>query len=153
MERTSEQAETTDSSEVIEQKETAEEVERSTEDMTEVKDPEVSIDPWEAATDAQPQPVIEHTQEEYLKALMLSAKHGYLDKIELLVKEHGVDVNVRNAHGYTALMLAAAGRQSESVRVLLEKGADAALTLPDGKTALDLARDIGAEEVIRALES
>lgn len=80
----------------------------------------------------------------------------------------GVDVNVRNSHGCTPLILAVNRNYIESVRILLENGADTSLTkieieeefedrrpwgwprrrvIETEMTALDYAKDLGYDDI------
>ena len=91
-------------------------------------------------------------------AIVYAAGHGYAPVVALLVQA-GVDVNRRYAHGLTALMWAAGYDASTGVddvdatiKTLIEHGA--ALDLKDdrGKTAADIARDLGHERAVKLLE-
>ena len=71
----------------------------------------------------------------------------------------GVDVNRRYAHGLTALMWAAGHDASAgvedvdaTVKLLIERGADLSLKDDRGKTAANIARELGSERVARLLE-
>ena len=59
--------------------------------------------------------------------------------IAALLISSGAQVNLANNAGFTPLMVAARWGGANTVRVLLTYGADVSLTMPDGKTALDLA--------------
>jgi len=59
--------------------------------------------------------------------------------IAALLVSRGAQVNLANNAGFTPLMVAARWGGANTVRVLLTHGADVSLTMPDGKTALDLA--------------
>jgi hypothetical protein len=81
---------------------------------------------------AQAEPLTpEHAKELYFDA----ARAGRVDLLEGLIKA-GMDPNVRDPHGYTALILAAYNAQLQAVEVLIAKGADPCATDPDGNTAL-----------------
>jgi uncharacterized protein len=91
-------------------------------------------------------------------AIIYAAGHGYASVVALLLQA-GVDVNHRYAHGLTALMWAAGYDASAGVddvdatiTTLIEHGA--ALDLKDdrGKTAADIARDLGRERAAKLLE-
>jgi ankyrin repeat protein len=61
---------------------------------------------------------------EYLPAAFLSAaKQGHLECMKLLLA-HGVDVNVQDKEGSTALIEAASKGQAEAIRFLLQHGAN-----------------------------
>ncbi len=91
-------------------------------------------------------------------AIVYAAGHGYAPVV-LLLLQAGVDVNRRYSHGLTALMWAAGHDVSAGVedieatiKTLIEHGA--ALDLKDdrGKTAADIARDLGHERAAKLLE-
>jgi ankyrin repeat protein len=91
-------------------------------------------------------------------AIIYAAGHGYAPVVAVLLQA-GVDVNHRYAHGLTALMWAAGYDASAGVddvdatiKTLIEHGA--ALDLKDdrGKTATDIARDLGHERAAKLLE-
>ncbi len=63
----------------------------------------------------------------------------------------GANVNARQQMDYTPLMGAAANARAELLDLLLARGADPALTTTEGKTAADLAREHGHEDVARRL--
>ena len=90
-------------------------------------------------------------------AIVYAAGHGYAQVVALLLQA-GVDVNRRYAHNLTALMWAAGHDASAGVddieatiKTLIEHGA--ALDLKDdrGKTAADIARDLGHERAAKVL--
>ena len=56
--------------------------------------------------------------------------------LELLTA--GLEIDARDTHGYTPLMLAALRGNAEVVEILLQRGADASLKNGEGKTALEL---------------
>ena len=91
-------------------------------------------------------------------AIVYAAGHGYAPVVALLLQA-GIDVNRRYAHGLTALMWAAGYDASTGVddvdatiKTLIEHGA--ALDLKDdrGKTAADIARDLGHERAVKLLQ-
>lgn len=59
--------------------------------------------------------------------------------------ERGDDLDARDTHGMTPLMLAAARNKPEICRLLLNAGADHRLLDPSGRTALDIATSCGSE--------
>jgi ankyrin repeat protein len=63
----------------------------------------------------------------------------------------GADVNLGDARGNTALVIAAKHNQPELIRLLLELGADPARPVVDGRTPLDFARELNATDAIQAL--
>ncbi len=69
-----------------------------------------------------------------------------------LVRATG-DPDSLQKQGYTALMIAAGNGFADAVDVLLAAGADISRKNPDGKTAADLARERGHEELAKRLSS
>ncbi len=91
-------------------------------------------------------------------AMIYAAGRAYAPVVELLIAA-GVDVNRRYAHGLTALMWAAGHDASAGVddveatmKALIDHGA--ALDLKDdrGKTAADIARELGHERAAKLLD-
>lgn len=71
--------------------------------------------------------------------LLLEACAQAQYSIAALLISRGAKVNLCNNAGFSPLMVAARWGGANTVRVLLTHGADVSLTMPDGKTALDLA--------------
>lgn len=67
--------------------------------------------------------------------LSCAALQGSTDIIKLLL-DHGADVNRKDTHGQTPLILAAWQGDAEDVKLLLDKHADVTLRDATGKTAL-----------------
>jgi len=111
-------------------------------------------------------------------ALICGAKSGSFLSMDAL-KQDGVDVNAQRSDGMTALMLAVAGQEKDApttgpgsfsvgneedgpvprysqhghfVKMLLDRGVDLDLRNKAGQTALDLARQVGNEEILHLLE-
>jgi len=61
------------------------------------------------------------------------------------------DLNVKNAYGQTALMLAASSGNAEAVRLLVQFGADVNAVSDQQETALDVRCCLGAPDVIEIL--
>ncbi|MDQ3170198.1 MAG: ankyrin repeat domain-containing protein [Acidobacteriota bacterium] len=85
-------------------------------------------------------------------ALHAAVSSNQLQAAEWLL-DAGADVNARQQMDYTPLMGAAANARAELLDLLLARGADPSLATTDGKTAADLARDHGHEDVARRLEA
>jgi ankyrin repeat protein len=77
---------------------------------------------------------------------------GHPDAIQLAL-DHGANVNARDAKSRTPLMLAAIADTlpASSLRVLLDRGADPAITDPHGVSALDFARRLGPTPLVDTL--
>lgn len=80
------------------------------------------------------------------------ADGGHAAVATMLVRA-GADVNARQQHGLTPLHGAADSGDRLTVELLLEHGADPAATHDGGKTALDIAREKGHLDVIKAMEA
>jgi len=92
------------------------------------------------------------TDDQYLTAwLDDEVNQGNLENVVKLI-EQGANVNGRNVLGNTALMAAAYTGQLNMVRLLLVRGADRSLQGFDGKTAREMAEQIGRQEVALVLE-
>lgn len=90
-------------------------------------------------------------------ALMLAVRSGSVESVRVLV-EAGAALDVTAKFGLSALMLATIDGHESIARLLRSAGADASLTgtgAPGfhGKTAADLARARGLEELAVALSS
>src|SRR5690606_31234763 len=83
--------------------------------------------------------------------LRLAAISGVETAVKLHIRR-GDDLNARDAGGATPLMLAAGRRRLGAVRLLLDAGANAALTDSAGRDALAYAKSSGCIEAIALLE-
>lgn len=70
-------------------------------------------------------------------ALMGATFKGYVDMVDLLIKEGRANVNQVNANGASALIFAATFGQADIVNKLLEAGANKEIKDNRGKTAKD----------------
>jgi len=59
-----------------------------------------------------------------VKQLMNSAKHGQYREVKRILCHKDIDVNVRHSLGWTALHVSSMAGELETVKVLLENGAD-----------------------------
>jgi uncharacterized protein len=91
-------------------------------------------------------------------AMIYAAGRAYAPVVELLIAA-GVNVNRRYAHGLTALMWAAGHDASAGVddveatlKALIDHGAAVGLKDDRGKTAADIARELGHERAMKVLE-
>jgi ankyrin repeat protein len=64
---------------------------------------------------------------------------GWLPAVRYLVEEMGADVNARDANGYTALHHAASRGDNDTIRFLIEHGADVMVISRKGETVADMA--------------
>jgi len=83
---------------------------------------------------------------------------GWFPAARYFIEELGVDVNLRDADGYTALHHAAARGDNEMIMYLVEKGADVMAVARSGQTTVDMAnspeqRTQPFPETIKLLES
>ncbi|KAK6851002.1 hypothetical protein PG987_000636 [Apiospora arundinis] len=83
-------------------------------------------------------------------ALHISARNGYLDTVNSLLKA-GADVNLVSGCGRTALQMAAAHGEPAVVRALLASGAEVDFRFPNKQTALQAAAEQGHLEVVNTL--
>ncbi|MGZ6125643.1 MAG: ankyrin repeat domain-containing protein [Myxococcales bacterium] len=99
-----------------------------------------------AAVDARARNRFDNTP---LQVAMLSQAAGAAN----VLLGRGAEVNARQAEGVTALHEAAQNGDVVSIRMLLDAGADASAALPDGRTALDLARAAKHADAARLLQA
>ncbi len=71
------------------------------------------------------------------------AAHNGSVNVVVFLTAQGAEINTVNRAGWTPLMLAAAGGNSQAARVLVRKGADLQAKSPSGKTAADIAEEKG----------
>lgn len=82
-------------------------------------------------------------------------KAGYMghDKTLKLLIDYGVKINEQGPYnGYTALHDAIWHRHKEAVKVLLDANANLELKNHNGKTPLELARELGFNEIVKMIE-
>jgi len=84
--------------------------------------------------------------------LMTAIRDGAYNVVSFMIKYLKANVNAKNKHGVTALMLASANGNSEIVKALLEEGADVDKTSGLGFTALAIAEEAGHDEVVTILK-
>ncbi len=70
------------------------------------------------------------------------APDGWLPTVRYLVEELGADVNARDYDGYTPVHHAASRGDNETIRYLVEKGADVTLLARNGRTTADMANGV-----------
>ncbi len=85
-------------------------------------------------------------EENFLEA----AEYGNINKIKELLTL-GIDVNIQNEDGYTALIWASYKGYIKIVRALIKAGANVNIQDENGKTALTYASNNGDIEIIREL--
>ncbi|XP_078721869.1 ankyrin repeat domain-containing protein 33B [Lampetra fluviatilis] len=96
---------------------------------------------------------VNHKDKEGNTALLLAAQAGHITIINYLLNYYpGVDVEVRNVHGFTALMKAAMQGRSDCVTALMLSGADITATDPNrGLTPPEWALHTGRWETASAI--
>ena len=67
------------------------------------------------------------------------AENGWLPSVRFLVEEVGMDVNIRDHNGYTAIHHAAARGDNELILYLVEQGGDVTAISRRGQTTADMA--------------
>lgn len=82
-----------------------------------------------------------------------AAVAGNQPEIAAWLLDAGADVNARQQMDYTPLMGAAANARLALFDLLLARGADPSLRTADGKTAADLAREHGHEQIAARLDA
>jgi len=76
----------------------------------------------------------------------------YLYAASEILNPNIFDIDARDARGNTALMMATAQGKTDTAKVLIDKCAHPGYTNFDGKTALDLAKENGNDELVEILE-
>ena len=66
--------------------------------------------------------------------------NGFLNAVKFLVEEHGADVNLKDAWGYTPLHYAAVRGGNDLIEYLVAKGADVTVPSRLGQSPVDMAR-------------
>jgi uncharacterized protein len=91
-------------------------------------------------------------------AIIPAAERGHVALVRELLDSTDIDVDHVNDLGWTALLEAVmlgdgGAAHVEIVRLLLDGGADRSIADPEGRTALDHARDRGHVEMVALLEA
>jgi ankyrin repeat protein len=87
-----------------------------------------------------------YTEEDFLRAV----QSGNTEKVDLFIRE-GIDVNVRDKGGYTALLIASEQGDPAMARLLIDKGADVNAKDKDGYTPLMYVAYSGNSEIAKML--
>ncbi|HOT74841.1 MAG TPA: ankyrin repeat domain-containing protein [Candidatus Wallbacteria bacterium] len=92
--------------------------------------------------------------QEYNKTELNKEKYAnelFIDLIKYLIKNKA-DVNACGNDGKTPLMYAVEANDTESVKLLIDSGADISLRQKNGKCALDIARKLKYNKIIKILK-
>jgi ankyrin repeat protein len=101
------------------------------------------------------EPIVNLSQRNFMNDTPLHTvcSWGELEPVEVLLN-HGADVQAVGDHGSSVLINAVVGRNPESIKLLIKKGADPHLKNDWGTDAIEYARNVSApQEVLRALQS
>ena len=91
------------------------------------------------------------TDEDMETLLTWAVKTGGIEAVRFLI-EQGADLNIQNALGYTALIVAAEKGHTDIVKLLIENGADLDMqNITFGHTALTVAAEEGHIEIVKLL--
>jgi len=82
--------------------------------------------------------------------LLDAAKRGGIEKVREIL-EAGVDPNIQNNRGYTALIWASEYGNTDIVKLLLDSGADPNIQRNNGHTPLSIAAEEGYTDIVREL--
>jgi ankyrin repeat protein len=86
-------------------------------------------------------------------AFLNAAMAGCVDTLRYFIEEKKRDINTRHhVWNETALHKAVQSRNATLARYLIGRGIDRAITDNNGRTALDLAKEVGATELIELIE-
>jgi len=86
-------------------------------------------------------------------ALMQASEYGHLEIVKVLLDHDSCDVNHRNSHGYTPIIIAGRNGQTAICQYLLTKGADINRENINGDTALTWASNNQHPETVALLLS
>lgn len=93
-----------------------------------------------------------HSQEHDRTALMLAAKEGHLEMIEILLKHPSIGIDVQDAYGATAILLAVRQCHFNIVKRLLEANADIGIVdFQVGRSALRCAAERNSADIVALL--
>ncbi|KAF7167803.1 hypothetical protein CNMCM5623_000991 [Aspergillus felis] len=90
-------------------------------------------------------------QTETGETILQRAIRGNHANIVRLLLDVGVDINVRDNHGYTAVLVAAIAGANRCLRILLKAGADISVVDNYGRNALHIAAWNGRESTVQLL--
>ena len=93
-----------------------------------------------------------HSQEHDRTALMLAAKEGHLEMIEILLKHPSIGIDVQDASGATAILLAVRQCHFNVAKRLLEANADIGIVdFQVGRSALRCAAERNSADIVALL--
>lgn len=84
--------------------------------------------------------------------LMYAAEDGAVETIEYLIK-NGANIDEIDVRGESALIIAIKNNNIKASQMLIENGADLKIKNEDNKDALNIAKDLGCQEIVDLIEN